>query len=598
MANVVIDILAEFTGKKAFKQAESATSQLEKGVKKLAKQFVQVFAAQKVLAFSKASVKAFAADEKAAKSLAVALANTGNAFATLDVESFIAKLQRTTGVLDDELRPAFRTLLTATGDVKKSQEGLQLALDISAGTGKDLSAVSMALAKAYGGQTTALSRLGAGLDKATLKTGNMDVILGQLNDKFGGQALAAVKTYSGQIAVLNVALQNAKETIGKGLLDSFAMLAGSNGLTDTVSGIQKMADFIADVTKNVAFMIKQFEALKPVLAVIAAAILVAFAPVTAAILAIVGLVAIAGKNLKKSSFAKGVIPGGMGNISMTGGSNQNIVQSQAANSAASKLLATEKARLANLKKITAEQQKKTALDKLSSVLTQAQKIFDMERIELAAAAMNKQTEEDRVRIRLKTEILDLEEAINSGNVEGATRLASAIVNDAKLLGDLRGAMISLGDVPNPFAAWLATLQAALAALLALTTVVQPTSGGTMYGITYSAGNSPSDFAASTGRSLQDSTSIANKIYQMEKGNSNLAFMAKGGIVNSATLAMIGEAGPEAVIPLDRMGSMGGTTVIVNVSGSVTTERDLVSAITQGIYNNQASGIPVNYTTAY
>ena len=75
-------------------------------------------------------------------------------------------------------------------------------------------------------------------------------------------------------------------------------------------------------------------------------------------------------------------------------------------------------------------------------------------------------------------------------------------------------------------------------------------------------------------------------------------LAEGGIVNSATLAMIGEAGPEAVVPLNRMGSMGGTYVTVNISGSVTTERDLVDAITQGIYNNQAAGIPISYSTAY
>jgi hypothetical protein len=45
---------------------------------------------------------------------------------------------------------------------------------------------------------------------------------------------------------------------------------------------------------------------------------------------------------------------------------------------------------------------------------------------------------------------------------------------------------------------------------------------------------------------------------------------------------------------------GGGAPVVNVviQGSVTTERDLVSAITQGIYNNQASGIPINYSTAY
>jgi hypothetical protein len=40
------------------------------------------------------------------------------------------------------------------------------------------------------------------------------------------------------------------------------------------------------------------------------------------------------------------------------------------------------------------------------------------------------------------------------------------------------------------------------------------------------------------------------------------------------------------------------SVTVNVTGSVTTERDLVAAITQGLYAQQASGTPVNYSTAY
>ena len=40
------------------------------------------------------------------------------------------------------------------------------------------------------------------------------------------------------------------------------------------------------------------------------------------------------------------------------------------------------------------------------------------------------------------------------------------------------------------------------------------------------------------------------------------------------------------------------TVVVNVAGSVTTQQDLVSAVTQGIYNNQASGIPISYSTSY
>jgi hypothetical protein len=43
---------------------------------------------------------------------------------------------------------------------------------------------------------------------------------------------------------------------------------------------------------------------------------------------------------------------------------------------------------------------------------------------------------------------------------------------------------------------------------------------------------------------------------------------------------------------------GDTIVNVSVTGSVTTERDLVAAITQGLYSQQASGTPVNYSTVY
>ena len=261
MADVRIDIAAEFTGNKAFKQAETASQRMEKSVAKLGKQLAGVFAASKLYAFGKASVKAFAEDEKAARSLSLALANTGNAFASIEVEKFIADLQRATGVLDDNLRPAFRTLLTATGDVKKSQDGLALALDIAAGTGKDLGAVSMALAKAYGGQTTALSRLGAGLDKATLKTGDMNVIVGELTDKFKGQALAAAEGYSGSIAKLAVASQNAKEIIGKDLLDSMKMIAGKDGIGGAATAMEDFATQIGNAIYGIGVLTTKLKSL-------------------------------------------------------------------------------------------------------------------------------------------------------------------------------------------------------------------------------------------------------------------------------------------------------------------------------------------------
>jgi hypothetical protein len=132
----------------------------------------------------------------------------------------------------------------------------------------------------------------------------------------------------------------------------------------------------------------------------------------------------------------------------------------------------EQDRLNNLKKITAEQKKKLALDKASAVLNQANKLFDMERISLAAAAMSKQTEEDKVRIRLKTNILELEDAISEGNVQGAAKFAALITEDARLLGVLRANAFALSDVPNPFSEWLSTLEKMLAVLLALP-MVQP-----------------------------------------------------------------------------------------------------------------------------
>jgi hypothetical protein len=261
MANVVIDIAAEYTGNKAFKQAETATSKLEKSVAKLGKQLAGVFAASKLYAFGKASVKAFAEDEKAARSLALALANTGNAFAAIEVEKFIGDLQRATGVLDDNLRPAFRTLLTATGDVKKSQDALSLALDISAGTGRDLGQVSVALSRGFLGQTTALSRLGAGLDKATLKAGDMDVIIGQLTEKFRGQALAAAEGYAGAIAKLTVASNNAKEIIGKDLLDAMQMVAGNEGIGGATTAMEGFATQIGNAIYGIGVLTKAIKSI-------------------------------------------------------------------------------------------------------------------------------------------------------------------------------------------------------------------------------------------------------------------------------------------------------------------------------------------------
>ena len=159
------------------------------------------------------------------------LKNTGYAFSAPDVEFFIANLQKLYGVLDDQLRPAFQTLLTSSGSIVRSQRALNTVLNVSAATGKTVEEVSAAIAKGFNGQTTALTRLGAGLSKATLATGDMNAILDELDAKFAGQATARLTTYAGKMDQLKVSAASASEIIGGSLLDSLSLLSNDNSLS-------------------------------------------------------------------------------------------------------------------------------------------------------------------------------------------------------------------------------------------------------------------------------------------------------------------------------------------------------------------------------
>jgi hypothetical protein len=138
---------------------------------------------------------------------------------------YIANLQKISGVLDDELRPAFQALLTVTKSVELSQYGLNTALEVSAATGASVVEVSNAIAKGFVGQTRALKTLVPGLDEAALKTGDMEAILKQLNKLFAGQATARLTTYAGKMDLLQVATSNATEIIGEGLVDALTELS-------------------------------------------------------------------------------------------------------------------------------------------------------------------------------------------------------------------------------------------------------------------------------------------------------------------------------------------------------------------------------------
>ena len=165
-------------------------------------------------------VNAALEDEKAQRILALTLENTTGATNAqiAAVEDYITKTALATGVTDDELRPAFSRLVRSTKDVEEAQKLLSLALDISSATGKPLEAISNSLGKAYDGNTNALGKLGLGIDQSILKTKDFNKVYESLRGSFAGFAEQEANTFQGRLDRLNVAFDEAKETIGFALL--------------------------------------------------------------------------------------------------------------------------------------------------------------------------------------------------------------------------------------------------------------------------------------------------------------------------------------------------------------------------------------------
>ena len=171
-------------------------------------------------------VKAAVEDEASQKQLAEALKNTTNATDAQikSTEAYITKQQLAFGVADTKLRPALANLARATSDVGKAQELTNLALDISASTGRDLETVSLTLAKAYNGNIGALTKLGIPLDENIKKTKDFNVVQDELVRLFGGAAKANTETYAGQLAIVTERIGELKESIGVALLPTMKTL--------------------------------------------------------------------------------------------------------------------------------------------------------------------------------------------------------------------------------------------------------------------------------------------------------------------------------------------------------------------------------------
>ena len=239
------------------------------GIEKAKKEFAQLdgAAAKTKFAFKKALIPATAAvaglgaalfdagkgalEDAAAQDVLAAAIKRNTAATDMQIqanEDWISTQGKLLGVTDDELRPAIAKLATQTGDLKKAQEGASLAMDIAAATGKPLSAVTDALAKAYGGNTKALAKLDPKLKGLIADGLDAEGAMSVLADTFGGAASTKANTAAGQFQRLQVSLAETKESIGAALLPAvnavlpyltkFGNWASDNtGLFLTIAGV-------------------------------------------------------------------------------------------------------------------------------------------------------------------------------------------------------------------------------------------------------------------------------------------------------------------------------------------------------------------------
>jgi hypothetical protein len=428
-SKVFIDIITEFTGTKSVKQAESSFN-------KLAKSIGRVVSVAAIEEFSRRSIKAFLADDAAAKQLEKTLTNLGVYFDSGVLSKYIQELQDTTGVLDDQLRPAFQSLAVATGDYTKAQDLLNTALDVSQATGKSLSSVSTALSRAYLGNFTAVSRLGAGISKAEIAAGDFNAIQEKLNKNFGGSALAAADTYAGQLRILKAAFTDVQETIGKGFVDAFTALIGPDGsATQFAQSLKNASLYIADIIRGLGIVAAKLKPIDEFFQRFTGSSAVQNIPVLGSWLVFLNEIGKKQRELSASFMGASPEPAQIGYA--------KLAQDKKALAIAKKLAAEEKKKADAAKKAANAASDKLKTEKENAILNAAAKVLDVEQAQILAALGKNITQDERNRLLLQ-------QALLNNNSEAAGKLAQTI------LASQQAAL--LAQKADPFGGWNDSLQ--------------------------------------------------------------------------------------------------------------------------------------------
>lgn len=470
-----VDIIAQYKGKAEVTKAKNDLASIGGEAKKLAGYFGASLGTAAVIAFGKSAVTAFAADDKSAKILGNTLANLNQQFADPRIEQFITQLSELNGIAKTDLRTAFDTLVRASGSATKAQDLLNLSLDVSSGTGKNLSLVSGAIAKAYGGNVVALGRLGAGLSKNDLKTKSFIQLQKELNGLFAGDATTAADSYGGKIARLGTIWEQFKITIGTGVVDALSSVGSSSGLADFQGSMDAIAKDISYVITGMGVIAGEAERAAKSVNDHSFGLGGALAKGVGNSLLIAPIKIL--YNLGKTKQATVAIADAGSKISDSYHDSISAANQLAVSTAKiAKDQAIAKAKeLATAKAIAAAAAAKLKSERDALALKLAGSTADMQNIEIQAALQRGQSAQ-------VNDVLLLQRALINGNAAQAEVLAQAVLKSNGLVMDVAGNISSLKGAKNPFGDWppasasalsdIAAIQEALAKLVAKPYIVQ------------------------------------------------------------------------------------------------------------------------------
>lgn len=535
--NVVVNFVTKLSGR-GIDNFSKQSRGLDRSLDRLQKRLVALVSFGAFFRFIKNSTKAFAQETGEVRQLELALNNLGLAYTSLTIEDTIASLQRLTAVSDGELRPALAQLVRQTADVTKATELLELAINVSLGSGKSLATVSRALGRAYDGQTTALRRLDAGLSAAAIESKDFNKIQAELQDKFGGAAAADLDTYAGKMRALAVASDEAREKIGEGVVKGIEALGRGDfqqGLNDLVTLAEKIGRGFEIAGRGVA-RLRAF--------------------LSAPIGRLGDQAALTGRFLSKDI----ALDAAERKAQIADVDRRYKLERKALKELA---IQKEKERAKEKSEDRRKAATKAAEKRQDELKKRLEEKFDIDAINLQAALSRQLSDEDKARVKalqaIRTETATDDEASLNRLIELERKRTQDSIVGSSLVKSQR----------------LSDLEAELQALLKL-------ASARIGSITGSVPSTGVAAPSLTGETALEAYNLGARNLGVAGGAAFLDFLFSGETVN-----------PTGVAPLNATAPSGGAGVVIiqNIQGSVVTEQELFDKFQDELFQSNRAGIP-------